>query len=658
MKKLQSAALLLSFIFAGSALAAPTYSVEDFVKHPSYGNVRISPNGDYLAISMDHGDQDVLTIMRTSDLAVMKVNQLPDKKSVGAFYWISPNRIMFNAVKKIGGYAQPFSTGEWFAVNADGSQAVPVIFYGTRDATQRGKTVGAESFSLLDTLKSDDRNVIMQSRYPRSAEGAGTQVVQVDTITGRRTVLARAPKDDCSIALDAGKEPRFAVCSSSRNEEGEYDESTELYRRDGRDWVLVNASKSGGKHLWVERTTADGRVFVTQSDDKAPGAIGTLDTATGEFTALFQDKVAEVSDYIWSTDDKTLLAVVTEAGAPKVTLIDEAHPDADLYASLAGSFEGEMVDFSSHTEDGKKIIVSVYSDANPGELYLFDRDTGKARFLMQRAPHLDKKRLASVKPFNFTARDGKQVYAYLTLPQGSNGKNLPLIVNPHGGPIGPRDYWRYSGETQLLASRGYAVLQINFRGSGGYGKGFQDSGHKQWADGIQNDIIDATHWAISNGYVDKDRICIYGGSFGGYSSLMAPIRAPGMFKCAFGYVGVYDVDMLFKKGDIPQRESGLRYLRRTHGTDVAEWNKVSPARRAGEIKIPVFLAAGARDVRAVPEQTELMAKALTDAGNPPEGMIIQSGEMHGFYGVPARVNLYTKMLDFFSRHIGAPAEKE
>ena len=154
---------------------------------------------------------------------------------------------------------------------------------------------------------------------------------------------------------------------------------------------------------------------------------------------------------------------------------------------------------------------------------------------------------------------------------------------------------------------------------------------------------------------DKDRLCIYGGSFGGYSALMAPIREPGLFKCAFGYVGVYDVDMLFKKGDIPQRESGQRYLRRTHGTDVAEWNKVSPARRAGEVRIPVFLAAGARDMRAVPEQTELMAKALTDAGNPPEGVIIQSGEMHGFYDVPARVNLYSKMLDFFGRHIGTPA---
>jgi dipeptidyl aminopeptidase/acylaminoacyl peptidase len=133
---------------------------------------------------------------------------------------------------------------------------------------------------------------------------------------------------------------------------------------------------------------------------------------------------------------------------------------------------------------------------------------------------------------------------------------------------------------------------------------------------------------------------------------MAPIRAPGLFKCAFGYVGVYDIDMMFKKGDIPETESGQRYLRRTHGTNTAVWSENSPARRAAEVKIPVFLAAGARDVRTPPEQTELMDKALREAGNSPEGMIIQSGEMHGFYDVPARVNLYTKMLDFFARHIG------
>ncbi len=653
MKCKKSLALVLALTCLGQAHAqAQLPEVKDFVGRPAYGTARISPNGDYLAVTVDNGDQDVLTIMRTSDLKVLKVNQLPDKKSVGSFQWISPNRIMFNAVKKMGGYAQPFSLGEWYAVNADGTQALPVIFRGTRDATQRNKAVGFESFSMLDTLKNDDRNVIMQARYPRSNEGAGTEVVKVDTITGRRTSLGRAPKSNCSIALDAAKEPRFAVCSSTRDESGEYDERTELYRRDGQNWNLVNASKSDGKHLMVYRTTEDGTVYAMQDDGKAPGAVGTLDTQTGEFTALHSDPVAEISQFIWSTDQKRLIGVVTEAGAPKITLVDESHPDAELYASLAGSFEGQKVDFSSYTDDGKKILVSVYSDSNPGELYLFDRTTNKARFLMSRMAHLDPKKMASVKPFAFTARDGRKIHAFLTLPNGSTGKNLPLIVNPHGGPIGPRDDWGFNPEAQLFASRGYATLQINYRGSGGYGKEFQDAGHREWGQGIQNDILDATHWVINNGYADKERICIYGGSFGGYSSLMAPIREPGLFKCTFGYVGVYDVDMMFKRGDIPDSANGQRYLRRTHGTDPAVWEQNSPARRAAEVKIPVYLAAGARDVRTPPEQTELMHKALIAAGNKPEGLIIQPGEMHGFYGDEARVNLYTEMLKFFNRHIG------
>ena len=647
--------LAVACVLAAPAQAATLQPVRDFVSHPAYGTVKISPNGEYLAVTVDKGEQDVLAVMRTSDLKLVKVNQLPDSKSVGSFYWVSPDRLMFNAIKKLGGYAQPFNTGEWFAVNADGSQARPLIFYGTRDATQRGKTVGAERFSLLDTLRDDDQNVIMQATSPRSSEGVGTEVYRMDTLSGRRVSLGRAPKENCSIALDAGKQPRFAVCSSSKDEEGEYDERTELYRRDDKGWTLVNASKSDGKHLSVIRTTVAGTVYAEQDDGKSPAAVGTLNTATGEFTPLFQDKVAEVSDYIWSTDESTLVGVVTEAGAPAVKLIDESSPDAELYASLAGAFEGQMVDFASQTQDGKKIIVSVYSDSNPGELYLYDRDTGKARFLMQRKPELDKKKMASVRPFNFTSRDGKLIHGYLTLPHGSDGKNLPLIVNPHGGPIGPRDNWGFNWEAQLLASRGYAVLQVNYRGSGGYGKAFQDAGHLQWGQGIQNDIIDATQWAIGKGYVDKDRICIYGGSFGGYSSLMAPIRAPGLFQCTFGYVGVYDVDMMFKKGDIPERESGQRYLRRTHGSDTKSWAENSPARRAGEVKIPVYLAAGARDVRTPPEQTELMNKALIAAGNPPEGMIIQSGEMHGFYDVENRVKLYTTMLEFFSRHIGGTA---
>lgn len=651
--------MLRGVLFAGVAMvsamearAAEPAPVADFVRHAAYSNARISPDGRYLAITVDMGEQDVLTVLNLKDLSVLKVNRLPDQRSVGAFYWTSPERLLFTATRKLGSYEAPMGTGEWFAVNADGSYPRPVIFFGTRDATQRSKTVEGR-YSLLDTLRGDDTNVAMLVYTQRSDEGPGAEVELVDTISGRRKSLGRAPRENCSISLDAGKQPRYAVCSSSRNEKGEFDEQTALYKRgDDGGWSLVNSSKAGGRFLQVYATSEDGTVYATQSDGKAPAALGTLDPESGAFSELFGDPVADITDTVWSTDGKRIIAAITEAGAPQVTLLGEDHPDARLYEGLAQAFKGQAVDFASATDDGARIVVSVRSDTNPGELYLYDRATGKARFLMKSRAWIDPARMGRVVPFSFAARDGRTLHGYLTLPPGSDGRHLPMIVNPHGGPIGPRNNWAFNGESQLFASRGYAVLNVNFRGSGGYGKAFQDAGHMQWAQAIQDDIVDATRWAIAQGHADKDRVCIYGGSFGGYSSLMAPIRAPGMFKCAFGYVGVYDIGMLFDKGDIPERDSGLRYLRRTVGTDKAAWTAMSPTARASEVQVPVYLAAGAKDRRAVPEQTEAMAAALRAAGNAPEGVIIQEGEMHGFYKEENRVALYTTMLEFFRRHIG------
>ena len=652
--RVSSLALLLLPMLAGASVP----SIEDFVGRAAYSGARISPNGEYLALTVDRGEQDVLVVMRTSDLKVLKVNQVPDEKSVGAFYWVGPQRLMFTSVRKVGTYAQPFGTGEWYAVNADGSQARPLIFYGTRDATQRSKTVGNERFSMLDPLPEDGGKVLMEVNYPRTATGAGTELVSLDTITGRRKTLARAPRENCSLTLDAEKQARFALCFDAADEQGNYDPRSELWKR-GADGKWAKISDGGeGLELSVVGPAPGGGVYAYRSDRKAPAAFGLLDADTGAFKVLHQDPVAEVSRLIYASDRETVIAAVTEAGAPQVTLVDEGHPDAELYASLGAAFPGQMIDFSSATSDGQQIIVSAYSDRNPGELYLYDRKTGKARFLMASRANLDPKTLAKVKPIRLKSRDGLTLYGYLTLPAGRDPKQLPLIVNPHGGPMGPRDNWGFNPETQLFASRGYAVLQVNFRGSGGYGKAFEDMAYGQWRTGIMADIVDATKYVIEQGYADPQRVCIYGGSFGGYSALMAPAEAPGMFACAFGYVGAYDAEIQMTLSDTSESEDGLRYLKRALGETKEERASVMPITYADKIKLPVAMAAGARDPRCPPQNTEAMAKALEKAGNKPEHVIIQSGEMHGFYDVKNRVNLYTTMLGFFDRHIGRKGEVE
>jgi dipeptidyl aminopeptidase/acylaminoacyl peptidase len=627
--------------------------IEDFVRNPTYSNVKISPTGEYLAITVDLGDQDVLTVLRTRDLGIVKINQLPNEKSVGDFNWVSPDRLMFNSIRKFGRFAQPFSTGEWYSVSADGSMP-RVLELGKKGARELPDNA---RFSLLDNPQNDDGKILMSVSYPRSSQGVNTEVAEVDTLSGRWKSVGRAPRENCEMTLDAKKMPRFAICTDYKNADGEFDELSELYRHeeDGN-WSLVNSAKTSGKTLEVLGSSRDGRIYATQADGKAPSAFGTIDPQTGAFESLFEDQVSDPAGFIASVDGSdVVLGVITEAGAPEVTMVDKDHTDAQLYASLAAAFPGQFVNFSSATRDGKQIIVRVYSDTNPGELYLFDRTTNKARFLMQQRKWIDAKRMASVKPISLTTRDGLNIHGYLTVPNGSDGKHLPMIVNVHGGPAGPRDNWGFDWESQLLASRGYLVLQINYRGSGGFGKGFQDMAYGQWATGIMNDIIDATRWTIDRGYADKERVCIYGGSFGGYASMMAPAREQGLFKCAFGYVGAYDAEVQMTKSDTSRSESGKRYLYRALGKTKAERDAMSPVTHASEIKIPVYLAAGARDPRCPPENTEAMNKALIAAGNTPEGMMITSGEMHGFYKDENKVKLYTEMLDFFARHIGGTA---
>lgn len=649
--------LLLSALLLGAPLAVQAddlVPIQEFVRHPQYSETKISPDGKYLALTMQQGDVMSLAVLQLADMRVIRITRLTDGESVSSFYWVGANRLMYTSAQNFGSYAAPFGTGEWYAMDADGSRPRTLVSYNMSAIDGRSKQMHFnESLQMLDPLPDDESHALMQ--LDDHSSGGRNEVVSIDTVTGRRQVLARAPREDCEMVLDAAHQPRYANCVETKDAKLGYDERTTLYRLDADgSWIRIDHPKGDARRINVIGTAADGRIYALAGDSRKPPAFGILDPATDTFQSLYQDSDAAIHDYLHAADGRTVIGVVSMAGAPHVELVEPRHPDAAIYASVAAAFPGELVDLTSASRDGSKLVFGVRGDNDPGQLYLFDRDNGSLRFLMKSRPGLDPAKMAHVVPFSFKARDGQLLHGYMTMP-GGQSHGLPTIIHPHGGPIGVRDDWGFDAEAQMLANRGYLVVQLNYRGSGGYGKAFEDAGHGQWGQKMQDDLTDATHWVVEQGYANPNRMCIYGASYGGYASLMGAAKEPSLYKCAVGYVGVYDLPLMFKKGDISERDSGQRYLKRTLGTDPQQWHDRSPVFLADRIKVPVFLAAGLKDVRAPHEQTEEMRDALKAAGHPAEVVILQPNEMHGFYGEAASLNLYTKMMAFFDKYIGAEA---
>src|SRR5690606_3517088 len=244
------------------------------------------------------------------------------------------------------------------------------------------------------------------------------------------------------------------------------------------------------------------------------------------------------------------------------------------------------------------------------------------------------------------------VHGYVTIPRGSEGKNLPMILHPHGGPHGPRDTWAFNPEVQFLANRGYAVLQVNFRGSGGYGNAFERMGYRNWGTTMIDDMTDAVEWAIGEGIADRNRICTYGASYGGYAALQSVVREPERYRCTIGYVGVYSLPLMTRDGDIPRTESGRAYLARVLPESVGEQQAQSAAFNVDRINVPVMLVHGERDERVPMSQYRALKSALVDAGKPPEVEILAPKEGHGFQELGNNVRLYNAMEAFLGKHIG------
>jgi dipeptidyl aminopeptidase/acylaminoacyl peptidase len=370
---------------------------------------------------------------------------------------------------------------------------------------------------------------------------------------------------------------------------------------------------------------------------------------------LLRDEVVDPYDLLTTVGASPVPVGARFQAGPVVQsrYFDPASEGARLHRMLEKAFAGQEVRITSSTADDKLALVLVSGPRNPGDFYLFDVVNRKAELVLSQAEWIDPEAMGEVRAVTLKARDGLDLHGVLTLPPGSDGRNLPMVVNPHGGPFNAFDDFSYSSEAQMLAKAGYAVLQINFRGSGNRGREFAQAGARQWGKAMQDDVTDATKWAVAQGIADGSRVCIYGGSYGAYAALMGAVREPTLYRCAAGYVGVYDLDKLVR--DDSAASTYLRNFSTQWIGEAGTLAAVSPNRLAERIEIPVFLAAGGEDKVAPIEHTKLMESALRSAGGEVESLYYPH-EAHGFYTEEHRREYYTRLLAFLSRHLGgAPA---
>ncbi len=647
-------AMWVALLVVACAMSAPATAQVDldaYLKRDMYERVKISPTGEYLAVTVPLEDRTALVIMRRADKVITAKAMGGEHSLVDDFWWANDERVVVAMAQRLGTQDAPYATGELHAVNADGTKVMLLASpRGVDDMIGIGGTIrmtAEAAVFMIDPLASDERNILVSSM--RLTADPQTYVEKMDIYNRRRTLVASAPVRNASFAVDSAGEVRFAHGAG-------YDNVRKLYYREarGQDWRLVNDQSVSGIVMTASGFSVDGKTaYLTAQMPDGPDAIFAYDPATDTRTQLIRDPVADP----WALIER--LGTQEPAGAwfmsdrIRSRFFDEASPTARLYRSLEKAFPGQAVAVTSTTRDGRLALLNIWSDRNNGDFYLFDTESKSANLLYSRREWFDPAMVPPSRAIEVTARDGMKLHGYLTLPLGKE-KNLPLVVLPHGGPFTIFDTWGFDDDSQMLADAGYAVLRLNFRGSGNYGRDYLNAGARQWGKSMQDDLTDATLWAITQQVADPTRICIYGASYGGYAALMGAAKEPDLYACAVGYVGVYDLEKMHKD-DAAHSRSWKSWTNDWIG-DRNTLGEVSPVNLASRIKVPVFLAAGGQDERAPVEHTRKMEKALKEAGVPVESLYFKS-EGHGFFTEPHRREYYTRLLAFLSTHLGGAKAK-
>lgn len=635
--------ILFSIIFNANVSNASKIPLETFLKYPDITSIQISPDGKHFAATIENDGKKRLAILELKSNKLIHIAEFPHKKKeIGRYGWLNNKRIYASLNYKVGPLSQPRASGYLYAVNIDGSKKMQLLPSKRRKNQSSGLPVG---YRILSFLQEDDKHIIISE-----PDYSYTVAYKLNIYNASKKRIDKSISKYASLFTDNSGNIRL---SYSGDEEGKTN-TIHIKNDETSSWDVFKQFDAKSVEINIAGFTKDNqKIYMELANEEYDRGIYTLDLKTKEIELIMALKGdTSIESYIYDLDFNSpeIIGFKQMKGHVTTHYFDNSHPITKINKSLSKTFKNEIVDIINTTEDKSKAIVRVWSDKNPGSYFLFDMKKYKMDFMFDTYPWIDRKQMSPMKPINFKARDGLSIRGYLTQPVDEKQKH-PLILLVHGGPYGVKDNWGYNREAQIFASRGYSVLQINYRGSGGRGNKFIYDNYMKMGLEMQDDLTDASLWAVEKGYTDKDSMCIYGASYGGYAALMAAVKEPDLYKCSVGYVGLYDINLI-KKSDTWQSKSGSNFAHEAWGIgDKTFVQEQSPINHVEKIKAAVMLVHGKDDPRVPVENYYGIMKAMDKAGIKYESLL-KPYEGHGFYDFDNNVELYTKMLAFFDQYIG------
>lgn len=616
-----------------------TIDLDEFFAEPDCSSMQLSPDGKSLAFLTTLGYGKVGIALMHLDTNQTEALVSAKDENIKTFFWKGSDYIVF------GGDLKGEEIYAWRSIAvkapADGGARKVVAL---AEAFEKYTATNANFISnIVSLLRSEPENILVFGR--KEIGGGSVSYFKLNVRNGSRSSIGTDEttfSDTGTIADNLGN-IRIREILDDKNK------TIEVRRQPGQRYAEVAHFPANGEGWSFLEFGADNETaYLIDGTASDTGSLRAYNVRTGEMSPpLFTPEGGEIQSLLMSPDKGRLDGVLYVTDKPHYHFFNPAR--ARLQEVLDKSLPGNFNDVIGSSLDEKTLLIVSRSDRDRGRYLVFDRTKGQIRAIAKVSRKVDPARMQPMEPVSFTARDGLVIHGYLTRPANSAGKAVPLILNPHGGPYGIRDEWHFNPEVQFLSRLGFAVLQVNYRGSGGYGSKFLHAGYHEWGRKMQDDLTDAVHWAIDQGIADPKRVVIYGASYGGYATLAGLVFTPDLYCCGINYVGPSDMVQATANWKISNSKSLNRHSREAVGEDIDYLKSISPANFIERLHVPLLNAYGFHDPRVDIEQWNILERQLK-AHHKPYEILVEDNEGHGFRNEANRLAYYSKVSEFLQRN--------